>query len=401
MTISLSDLMTGARNLLPMAVSLRRKVHAYPELGLELPMTVAAVKESLQGLDVDIRQSNRCTGLVVTVKGGQPGKTILIRGDMDALPMPEDTDLEFKSTIPGRMHACGHDSHTAMLAAAVHLVHNTRDQLKGTAKFMFQPGEEGYFGARVMIEDGLFDHGPKPDAAFAIHITPNAPAGILTSKPGPVMAAVDEIEVQIVARGGHASMPHNAVDPVPIAAEMVMAFQALVTRRINAFDPVVLTIGKLAAGTTDNVIPEKAELLGTLRSFSEESRRAAKEGIERIVTHIAAAHKAEAKVIFHEGYPVTVNDAGIVDFAAKLAGQLIGPRAYIEMPSPVMGAEDWSYVLQKVPGAMFFLGVAPAGCNHSAAAPCHSNRMMMDEDAMAHGIAMHAAMAHHWLAQAA
>lgn len=389
----------GSQELLPETVALRRKIHEYPELGLHLPKTVSAVREALAGLDVTIEEGPSSSGMIVTLAGPSQGRTVLLRGDMDALPMPEDTDLPFKSKEPGRMHACGHDAHTAMLAGAVKLLHRNRAKLAGTVKFMFQPGEEGYFGALKMIEDGLIDRHPKPDGAFALHITPNVPSGMFTSRAGAFMASTDVINARVTGRGGHASMPHLALDPMPIACEIVMALQAMVTRRISAFDPVVLTIARIAGGTTNNVIPESVELEGTLRSVSETSRNTAKAGITQVFQKIAEAHGATGSISFREGYPVTVNDGRMVSLARETATSLFGARGFIPAPSPVMGAEDWSYVLQRIPGCMVFLGVAPEGCDHHHAAPCHSNRMMLDENAMANGVALYAAVAERFLEQ--
>ncbi len=291
----------GARELMPMVVALRRELHKFPELGLHLPETTRRAREALAGLDVEIADSTTTTSLIVTLRGAQQGPTILLRGDMDALPMPEDTDLEFKSQNEGRMHACGHDSHTAMLVGAVHLLHRHRDRLNGNVKFFFQTGEEGYAGARHVIEEGMLGVAPVPNAAFAIHISPNIPAGVIATRPGPLMAATDTIHIEIVGRGGHASQPHYTLDPIPAACEIVTALQSLVTRRIEAFDPVVLSITKIEAGTTSNVVPENAKLLGTLRSFSEKSRTKAREGIERIAEGIAKAHGLEARVESRRG----------------------------------------------------------------------------------------------------
>jgi amidohydrolase len=393
-----------AQELLPAASALRRRIHRNPELGLDLPLTTQAVLDGLAGLDVAIARGPSTSGLIVSLTGTKPasqtGRTILLRGDMDALPMPEETGLDFASEIPGRMHACGHDSHTAMLVQAVHLLYRHRAELPGTIKFMFQPGEEGHAGARHMIEDGLLDADPKPDAAFALHIFPNYRAGTIIGKPGPLLASADVWTIRVKGRGGHASMPHIAVDPVPVAFEIGLALQTMVTRQINVFDPVVITCAKVAAGTTNNVIPETAEMLGTLRATSEDARERAHRGIERAATNIAAAHLCEAQVTIRRGYPVTVNDPGFVAFARGVATDLVGAESYLEMPTPMMGAEDFSYVLQRMPGCMMMLGVMPAGHeDHDHIATCHSNRMMLNEDAMAVGIAMHAAIAHRFLTQ--
>ena len=326
--MSMSELyrfLDEARALLPAAVALRRRIHQKPELGLDLPLTTQAVLDELQGLDVAIARGPSTSGLIVTLNGAKPGRTILLRGDMDALPMPEDTGLDYASEIPGRMHACGHDSHTAMLVQAVHLLHRHRDELAGTVKFMFQPGEEGYGGARLMIQDGLLDADPKPDGAFALHIWPTAKAGAIVGKPGPMLASVDTWTITVKGRGGHASMPHDAVDPIPVAFEIGLAFQALVTRRIDVADPVVLTCTKLTAGTASNVIPEFVEMVGTLRSTSEAARERAHQGIHRVATNIAAAHLCEASVAIRRGYPVTVNDHSFVDLLAASPPSFLAP----------------------------------------------------------------------------
>lgn len=391
-----------AETMLPEAIALRRRIHAKPELGLDLPMTTEAVLDGLKGLDVQIARGPSTSGLVVSLTGTKPGsqsgRTILLRGDMDALPMTEETGVDYSSEFEGRMHACGHDAHTAMLVQAVHLLHRHRDELPGTVKFMFQPGEEGYAGAKFMLDDGIVEADPRPDAAFALHVTPNAPAGMVMGKPGAMLASADVWTIDVRGKGGHASMPHLAADPIPVAFEIGLALQSMVTRRIDAFDPVVLTCAKVTSGTTNNVIPENAVMVGTLRACSERARETAHQGIERIAKNIAAAHLCEAKVKIERGYPVTVNDGAFVDFARGVVNDLIGQERYIPAPAPVMGAEDFSYVLQRMPGCMMFLGVMPDG-HHDHVAPCHSNHMVMKEESMAVGIALHAAIAHRFLNQ--
>ena len=388
-----------AQDLLPKAIELRRRIHKHPELGNELPQTRAAILEALQDLDLEVHLSNSTSGIVAILRGASEGPAIILRGDMDALPMPEDTGLEFASEIEGRMHACGHDAHTAMLATAARLLTAHRERLNGSVRFMFQPGEEAPGGAEPMLNEGLLDIDGRPDAAFALHIFPNLRSGLIATRPGALLAAVDTIGIRIIGKGGHGSMPYDANDPVPVACELVQAFQTFVTRRIKAFDPIVLTVGKIQAGTTSNVIPEHAELLLTLRSFSSETRAFAQAGIQRLATQIAAAHEMQAQVHIYDGYPVTVNDAEFVGFVRETVQDLFGADAYYEMPQPIAGAEDFSYVLQRMPGAMAFLGVAPAGVDPATAAPCHSNRMVLEESALAQGIALHAAVAHRFLSQ--
>jgi hippurate hydrolase len=244
-----------------------------------------------------------------------------------------------------------------------------------------------------MLEEGLLDGERRPSAAFAIHQTPNVPSGVVAAKGGAQLASSDTLEITVRAEGGHASMPHLACDPVPIACEIAMAMHTMITRSIDVFDPAVVTIGKIRAGTTSNVIPETAYLLGTIRAVSERTRKKVWDNLRRLADGIAAAHGATADVSVVEGYPVTVNDGGWAATALDVAERTLGSGTTITMPSPVMGAEDFSYVLNEVPGAMVFLGTHPGGTKH--AAPNHSNRMVLDESAMASGIALHAAMALH------
>jgi amidohydrolase len=389
-------LLAEAAEQLPDAVDLRRRIHRHPELGLELPRTQAAVVEALAGLDLEIRTGSGVSSVVADLRGADvrddDAPVILLRADMDALPMPEDTSLEFKSDVDGAMHACGHDAHVAMLVSAARLLAARRAELPGTVRFMFQPGEEGFHGARFMLDEGLLD-GPNVDAAFALHVSPNLPSGSIWTRGGALMASANVVTITVTGKGGHASTPYLANDPMPVAAEIVQALQVMVTRRISTFDPVVITITKIRAGTTSNVIPEAVHMMGTLRAVSEAGRAVAVQGIERVAANVAAAHEMTATVAVEPGYPVTVNDNGFADFALDVATDLLGRKRVGRMPTPVMGAEDFSYVLQQRPGALAFVGVCPPGEQPAQAHACHSNRMMMDEAGMQAGIALHAAVA--------
>jgi hippurate hydrolase len=373
------------------AIALRRAIHAEPEIGLDLPKTTAKVKAALAGLPLEIREGTSTSGLVAILRGPANGRTVLLRGDMDALPLTEDTGLDFASETAGAMHACGHDTHVAMLAGAARALCARRDSLTGTVMFMFQPGEEGWHGARFMLDDGLID--PMPDVAFALHISPNMPTGVFAGRAGPLMAAADKVIVRVIGAGGHASMPHDAIDPVPILCEIVTAIQTMMTRRVPVFEPAVVTIAHIKAGTTNNIIPEEAWMEGTIRSFSEHSRTKVHEGLHRLAEHIAAAHLARAEVEIVPGFPVTICDGRISELAARTARALYGEEGWVSMTHPLMGAEDFSYVLQKAPGAMVFLGAAPEGGDYRTCCALHSNRMVLNEDVMARGIAMHCAMA--------
>ncbi len=298
------------------------------------------------------------------------------------------------------MHACGHDTHTAMLVGAAKLLSARRSDIPGRVLFMFQPGEEGNHGARFMLEEGLLDLSPRTDGsaspvtgAFALHITSSLPTGWLSCRGGSIMASADTLYITVKGRGGHASEPYRALDPIPIACEIVQSLQTMVTRRIDVFDPAVVTVGKIVAGTVNNIIPETAQIEGTIRAVSERTRRAVHDGIRRVAEGIAAAHDAEVIVTLEDGYPVTINDKTQADVVLDLASGLVGADKTLRLPNPIMGAEDFSYVLKEIPGAMVFLGGTPGDRNLAEAAPNHSNRVLFDEQAMVTGTAMYAAMA--------
>jgi amidohydrolase len=396
-----ADLLRAGRELLGPAIELRRRLHAHPELGLHLPETQRAVLEALSGLDLEISTGTGTTSVVAVLEGGRPGPTTLLRGDMDGLPMPEDTGLAFSSKVDGAMHACGHDAHVAMLVGAAQLLAKQKSDVPGRVVFMFQPGEEGHGGAQVMLEEGVLERHGGVDRAFAIHVHPVRPSGWIYTRGGPILASSDDFRVTVRGSGGHASMPADAIDPVPVACELVTSLQSMVTRRVPVFDPTVLTVSRISAGTTFNVIPETAVLEGTVRSISASTRALVFENLRQVVEHVCAAHlcQAEIETTFDGsrgkglpmGYPVTVNNASAAQRTLEVARDLIGDNQVVEMSNPLMGAEDWSYVLERVPGSMAFLGVAPPGVERPA--PNHSNRMVLDEPAMAVGIAFHAAMA--------
>ena len=394
---AIGGLLDAAEALQPEVVAIRRRIHRRPEIGLDLPATQAVVLEELAKIGLEGRRGTALSSVVAVISGGRPGPTILLRADMDALPVHEDTGLDFGSEIDGAMHACGHDTHVAMLLGAARLLQERRAELPGTVILMFQPGEEGYAGARTMIEEGLLDAaaggGVRPTGALAIHIGTRYPTGEIHLRPGPQMAATDVIRITVRGRGGHASAPHDAVDPIVVAAEIVLALQAMVTRRIDVFDPAVVTIAQITAGTTNNIIPETAFLFGTIRSVSGETRENVRAGVRRVAEGIAAAHGATAEVDLEAGYPVTVNDPPFTAFVMDTARSLIGDDRVAEMPAPIMGAEDFSYVLQDVPGAMAFLGARPAGQDPATAPQNHSNVVVFEESAMPVGVALYAAVA--------
>jgi amidohydrolase len=384
----------AARALQPHTVALRRQVHRNPEQGLHLPATQAALLHALHELPLRVTTGTKCSSVMAVLDGAHPGPAVLLRADMDALPLTEETGLPFASTVDGVMHACGHDTHVAMLASAARLLCNWRNTLAGQVVFMFQPGEEGHHGALYMIEEGVLDAaGKRVSKALALHITSTLRTGVVQTRPGPIMGSSDVLRVRVTGRGGHGAMPHDTLDPVPAAAAMVGALQTMVGRRISVFDPSVVSITRIAAGTTSNIIPETAELEGTLRALSETTRTLLHDEVRRVCEHVAAAHGCTARVDIDLGYPVTVNDEKVGEQVIDLAGAVLGHRCGERMPTPSMGAEDFAYVLQQVPGALAFLGACPPGAEPTDAAPNHSSRVLFDESAMEHGVALYAAFA--------
>jgi amidohydrolase len=400
-TAPAADLLVRAKAILPDIVAVRRRIHRHPELGLSLPETQETIVEELTRLGLQPKLGKGLSSVTAVIGAGRPGRTIVLRGDMDALPLHEDTGLDFSSELDGRMHACGHDTHVAMLLGAARLIAERfeaqPESLPGPVLLMFQPGEEGWFGARVMLEEGLLEGaaGTKPltpenAKALAIHIGAEYPTGELRLRPGPIQASADNIFITVKGSGGHASAPHLAKDPITVAAEIILALQVAVTRAVDAFDPAVLTIAHVEAGTTHNIIPEIARLSGTFRCVSDKRRAAMRPLITRVVEGIAAAHAVEATVEFGELYPVTVNDEQVFEDVRALASDLVGPDSVVTMRAPIMGAEDWSYVLQRLPGVMVMLGARPPEQPLEGWPMNHSNLVTFDEAAMPVGAALYA-----------
>ena len=380
---------------------LRHAIHSEPEIGLDLPKTQRKVLDALAGLPLEVSTGTAVSSVTAVLRGGRPGPVVLLRGDMDALPVTEETGLLYASAIPGTMHACGHDLHTAMLAGAAKLLCARQDEVPGTVIFMFQPGEEGFAGARHMINEGVLDAaGERPVAAYALHVSANKqPCGVFSTRPGPMLAAADQITVTVHGRGGHASQPHRAPDPIPAACEMVIALQTMVTRKFDVFDPVVITVGSFHAGTTDNVIPDQARFLATARSYSAESRTALADLVPRLVRDIADAHGLTAEAEYAGEYPVTVNDATEAAFTGQVITEVFGPDRGETARFPITGAEDFSFVLEEVPGAFIFLGACPPDRDPETAPTNHSAIAMFDDSVLADGTALYAELALRRLAQ--
>jgi amidohydrolase len=385
---------------------LRHAIHREPEIGLDLPLTQEKVLAALDGLPLEVSTGRKLSSVTAVLRGRAAGSadgpwdggrtSVLLRGDMDALPVTEATGLPYASRFAGVMHACGHDLHTAMLAGAARLLSERRAELPGDVIFMFQPGEEGYAGADKMIGEGVLDAAGErwPGAAYALHVSSTQlPCGVFTTKPGPMLAAADVIRVTVRGRGGHASQPHLAADPIVAACEMVTALQALVTRQFDVFDPVVITVGSFHAGTTDNVIPDEAQFLGTARSYSAAARARLRDGTIGLVNHIAEAHGLTADAEYIEEYPVTVNDETEANFARAVAAEMFGEGRSVPKLFPMTGAEDFSYVLQHVPGAFISLGACPPDRDPRTAPSNHSAEAVFDDAVLADGAALYAELA--------
>ncbi len=384
------DLLEAARSHQDATIELRRSIHADPELGLQLPETQKKILESLTGLGLDITLGESTTSVVADLDTGRPGPTVLLRGDMDALPLQEDHVSDFQSRHDGKMHACGHDAHVAMLASAAQLLCENKDELTGKVRFMFQPGEEGFHGAKYMIEEGVLDG---VDRAFAIHVSTNIRNGLITTRGGSIMASADRFEITVHGRGGHASAPQNCVDPIPAAAATVTALHTMVGRNVDPVRSGLVTVAHIEAGTTNNIIPPHAFMEGTIRTLDETSRAALAEGVGRVAQGTALSHGCTCTHEVIPGYPVTINDPEQATLAGQVTSALLGADNFVEMPRARMGAEDFSYVLQHVPGAMAFLGVCPDDQDPTTAAPNHSNLMRVNESGLTNGVALYAAMA--------
>ncbi|HSI00155.1 MAG TPA: M20 aminoacylase family protein [Reyranella sp.] len=334
--------------------NIRRDLHAHPELAYQETRTSDIVASKLQEWGLEVTRGLGKTGLVGTLRKGNSLKAIGLRADMDCLPMDETNDFEHRSQNPGRMHACGHDGHTAMLLGAAKLLSEKRD-FEGAVHFIFQPAEEGGGGGEAMIDDGLFEKFPC-DVVFAIHNKPGVPLGHIVSRPGPLLAAADRWDIRITGRGGHAAHPHTTLDPMVVGASIVMSLQTIVSRNIDPQDATVVTVGFFKAGSAYNVIPAEAHIGGTTRTTTPENRALAQKRIKEICDGAAQMYGVKVEVEHRPGYPPTVNNAEQTKFALGVAAEVCGANGVRDNVKPSMGAEDFSYMLDKVPGAMVMLG---------------------------------------------
>ena len=382
-----SDIRNDIDEILPGVVADRRHLHQHPELGFQEFETAKLVAERLRSLGVEeIRTGIATTGVTGLIRGTRPGegpgKIVLLRADMDALPIHEENEVDYKSQVAGKMHACGHDAHTAGLLGVTRLLMDRRDKFSGTVKVLFQPAEEGGGGALVMINEGVLED-PKVDTAFGLHVDQGSPVGVISLRPGPALAASDRFKVIIKGRGGHGAHPHETIDPIAVGAQIVSALQMIVGREVDPTEPAVVTVGALIAGEAANVIPDTAEMRGTLRSFNPEVRTQLATRVEEIVKGVAGALRAEVDYQYLPGYPATVNDSDMAALVREVAIEVVGEDRVVEPPLQ-MGAEDFSYFLQRVPGAFFFVG--SKNDERGLTWGHHHPRFDIDEDVLVYGM---------------
>jgi len=371
-------------------VQLRRTFHMYPEIEFDLQRTSQIVADYLESLGLEVKRNVAKTGVVGLLRGGRPGKTIMLRADMDALPLQELNEVPYRSRIDGAMHACGHDGHTAMLLVAAKVLASKRNELCGNVKFVFQPSEERFppGGALPMIEEGVLEN-PKVDMAFGIHLWNALPVGTVGVRAGALLAAADEFRIVLKGKGGHGAYPHVCKDPVVVASEVVLAMQTLVSRGVDPLESAVVTVGKIHAGTAFNIIPETATLEGTVRTLNEQVRDTIKQRMKQMVRGICDAHGIEFELDYKDGTAVLINDPELTKLVREVAESVVGKDKVIEVP-PSMGGEDMSFFLQRVPGVFYLVG--SANPEKGLDKPHHSPYYDIDEDALIVGVQMHVSL---------
>jgi amidohydrolase len=371
------EILEISKRIQPRLVEIRRDIHAHPELGLSETRTAELIAHILSELDIEVTENVGITGVVGLLKGAKPGNTILLRADMDCLEINELNDVSYKSQTEGLMHACGHDSHTTWLLGTAMILSELRDHIKGNVKFVFQPAEESEGGADRMIKAGVLEN-PKVDFALGAHVWPILESGKIGLKRGSMMAAPDRFSLKILGKGGHGAEPHNTIDPIAIACQVYMSLQTIISRKINPIDPAVISVTVFNAGTAHNIIPDRVEMMGTVRSLTPEIRAYVPGAMEKLIKGIVESNGAQYEFDYDPYYPPLINhDAGI-DLVAEASANIIGAENTVMLPNPTMGGEDFSYFLEKVPGAFFVVGTKNE--DKGIIYPLHNPRFNIDED---------------------
>lgn len=365
-------------------IGLRRRIHEHAEVSFQEVETTRLVREYLDSLGIENHPNGTVTGAIGILKGDKPGPVIALRADMDALKLTEQTGLPFASKNPGACHACGHDIHTAVLMGTAKILKSYQKELHGTVKFLFQPAEEGLGGSRTMIENGALEN-PKVDYILACHTWPEMPAGSIGVRKGAMLGASDTFTITVTGKGGHAAHPHKGIDPVVIAAHIITQLQTIVSRRIAPVDAAVVTVGHLTAGTVSNIIPNEAVMEGTVRTQDPDTRKKVAEYMEQLAVGTARAMGGDAKVEYHFGVGPTMNDPALIDKISEAVSQVLGPDKLLQVPVPSMGAEDFAFYLEKVPGALFRLGTSDERPESRWA--LHNPSILFNEEAIPTGIA--------------
>ena len=392
--LNAQELLQEASSYAETLSTIRRELHQIPEFGLDLPKTQARILQSIEGLG-EITLGKSLNSIVLVIRGAMPGPTVLLRADMDALKVVEETGVEFASTN-GYMHACGHDLHMAAGIGAAHLLHTHKDKLKGNVAIWFQPGEEGHHGADVMIEEGaLMASGEKPIAAYGLHVFTSLPLGAIACKPGALMASAGDLHATFYGSGGHGSMPWLSKDPVTPMVEAISSLQVMLNKAFDQFDPVILNVGWIRAGddATTNVIADSASFGATVRTFSEENTKKLHELAPKLIHSIAEGYGVKAEVSFGRATKVLMNNPDSVARVRKVAQELVGAQGYVEMEKPIAGGEDYASIVAEVPGAFVFVGACPKDIDHNTAPTNHSAKAMFDDSVLPLGAALLASLA--------
>ena len=388
------DLLVSANNLSEDLIALRRRLHQIPEFALELPKTQKTLLAELESLG-EITLGKSLSSIVLVIRGGTPGPTVLLRADMDALRVSEETNLDFASNN-GFMHACGHDLHMSAGVGAAKLIYEMKDQLKGDVAIWFQPGEEGHHGADVMIAEGMLEiTGTRPIAAYGLHVFTSLPVGMIACKPGVMMASAGDMNVTFHGSGGHGSMPWLSKDPVAPMVEAISSLQTLINKNFDQFDPVILNVSWIRAGddATNNVIPDTASFGATVRTFSKVNTEKLHVQASKLITSIAEGFGIKAKIEFNEPTKVLINDDKSVERVSKIAKELVGSAGYLAMENPIAGGEDFASIVDLIPGAFVFLGACPKDMDHTTAPTNHSARAVFDDSVIPLGAALLASLA--------